>query len=106
VDRAVEVFAALADPTRLRVLAALAEAGRCVNDIQSVTPMAPNLLSYHLRTLREAGLIQGTRRGRFIDYCLTPTVASVIGAALATAGLTATVDQPPACRADDQETHP
>lgn len=30
--------------------------------------MAPNLLSYHLRILREAGLVQGTKRGRRIDY--------------------------------------
>jgi ArsR family transcriptional regulator len=30
--------------------------------------MAPNLLSYHLRILREAGLVEGTRRGRRVDY--------------------------------------
>lgn len=30
--------------------------------------MAPNLLSYHLRILREAGLVEGTRRGRRIEY--------------------------------------
>lgn len=30
--------------------------------------MAPNLLSYHLRVLREAGLVEGTRRGRRVEY--------------------------------------
>jgi ArsR family transcriptional regulator len=34
--------------------------------------MAPNLLSYHLRILREAGLVEGTRRGRRIEYRARP----------------------------------
>lgn len=34
--------------------------------------MAPNLLSYHMRILREAGLVSGARRGRRIDYRLEP----------------------------------
>ncbi len=34
--------------------------------------MAPNLLSYHLRILREAGLIEGSRRGRRIEYRIRP----------------------------------
>ena len=38
-------------------------AGRCVCDIRSAVPIAANLLSYHLRVLREAGLIEGTPPG-------------------------------------------
>ncbi len=34
--------------------------------------MAPNLLSYHMRILREAGFVSGERRGRRIDYRLEP----------------------------------
>jgi hypothetical protein len=34
--------------------------------------MAPNLLSYHLRILREAGLVEGTRKGRRIEYRVRP----------------------------------
>jgi ArsR family transcriptional regulator len=34
--------------------------------------MAPNLLSYHLRILREAGLVVGSRRGRRIEYRVKP----------------------------------
>lgn len=34
--------------------------------------MAPNLLSYHLRVLREAGLVEGARRGRRVDYRVRP----------------------------------
>lgn len=94
------MLGALADPARLRILAVLADAERCVCDIQSVAPMAQNLLSYHLRTLREAGLIEGSRRGRFIDYRLTAGAADLLRAALGTAGFTAAVDQPAGCAPD------
>lgn len=99
-EQAARLFAALADPARLRILAALAATQKCVCDIQSAAPMPANLLSYHLKALREAGLIAGRRRGRFIDYCLTATAADLVRGALATAGFSATVDQPPGCDAD------
>lgn len=91
---AARVFGALADPARLRVLAVLADAQRCVCDIQAAAPMAANLLSYHLRTLREAGLVEGRRRGRFIDYRLTDGATELIRSALSAAGLTATIEKP------------
>lgn len=97
VDDAARLFAALADPARLRVLAVLADAQRCVCDIQSAAPMAANLLSYHLRNLREAGLVEGSRRGRFVDYRLTDGAAALIGRALGAAGFAAVVDQPAGC---------
>ena len=93
-DGAARVFAALADPARLRVLAVLADSQQCVCDIQSAAPMATNLLSYHLRTLREAGLVEGKRRGRFIDYRLTDGAAELIRAALSDAGFIAVIEQP------------
>jgi ArsR family transcriptional regulator len=34
--------------------------------------MAPNLLSYHMRILREAGLVSGSRQGRRVDYRIAP----------------------------------
>lgn len=63
-------FKALGDPTRLRILAVLADATRCVCEIQEVVDVPGNLLSHHLKVLREAGLIEGERRGRWIDYRL------------------------------------
>jgi ArsR family transcriptional regulator len=88
---AVRVFAALADPARLRVLAVLANRPRpvCVCDIQTAVPMAANLLSYHLRTLREAELVVGSRRGRFVDYRLTDSAATLVRCALSAAGFVA-----------------
>ena len=55
---------------RLRLIAVLAGGGRCVCDLQEEVPVAANLLSYHLRVLREAGLVTATRRGRWVDYRL------------------------------------
>jgi ArsR family transcriptional regulator len=97
IDDAARVFAALADPARLRVLAVLAGSPRCVCDIQAAAPMAANLLSYHLRTLREAGLVAGSRRGRFVDYRLTDTATALIRGALGSAGFVADVDVPAGC---------
>ena len=96
-DAAVGVFAALADPVRLRILGALADSSRCVCDIHTAVPIAANLLSYHLRVLRESGLIEGSRRGRWIDYRLTAEAGPLIANAIGATGFLATVDQPPGC---------
>jgi ArsR family transcriptional regulator, arsenate/arsenite/antimonite-responsive transcriptional repressor len=63
-------FAALADPLRLAIVRALADGELCVCDVRERVPIAGNLLSYHLRILREAGLVTRTRRGRSVDYRL------------------------------------
>lgn len=65
-------FAALGDPARLAILDRLADGTRCLCEMQEDLGMAPNLLSYHMRVLREAGLVSGARRGRRIDYRLEP----------------------------------
>jgi ArsR family transcriptional regulator, arsenate/arsenite/antimonite-responsive transcriptional repressor len=63
---------ALGDPTRLRVIALLGAGPRCACELQGGIDVPANLLSHHLKVLREAGLIEGTRRGRWIDYRLRP----------------------------------
>jgi ArsR family transcriptional regulator len=70
IESAADAFSALGDPIRLRVLAALGHGQRCVCELLETIEVAPNLLSYHLRVLREAGLIVGERRGRWVDYRL------------------------------------
>jgi ArsR family transcriptional regulator, arsenate/arsenite/antimonite-responsive transcriptional repressor len=65
-------FAALGDPARLAILRGLGTGTTCVCELAPRLRMAPNLLSYHLRILREAGLIQGRRRGRRIEYGMRP----------------------------------
>lgn len=66
------VLQAVADPIRWTVLEVLAAAPRCVCDLQESVPVAGNLLSYHLKVLRDAGLVTSSRRGRWIDYALAP----------------------------------
>jgi ArsR family transcriptional regulator, arsenate/arsenite/antimonite-responsive transcriptional repressor len=69
----VQVLKAVADPTRLEILDRLAATASCCPcDLQPALAIAPNLLSHHLKVLREAGLITGTQRGRRIDYQLRP----------------------------------
>lgn len=67
---AATLLSAVADPVRLQLLHRLTGGTACVCDLQAEVPIAGNLLSYHLKVLREAGLISGTRRGRWIDYSL------------------------------------
>jgi ArsR family transcriptional regulator len=65
-------FNALADPARLAILGELRPGTRCVCELQADLDMPSNLLSYHLRILREAGLVSGTHRGRRTDYRIEP----------------------------------
>ncbi|MDJ0498981.1 MAG: metalloregulator ArsR/SmtB family transcription factor [Acidimicrobiia bacterium] len=76
-----DLFAALSDPIRLRILDELGGCKTCVCDLQQTIDVAPNLLSYHLRVLREAGLVVATRRGRWVDYELAPSATDLITAA-------------------------
>ena len=82
---AVALLAVVADPVRWSVLALLADGQRCVCDLQAEVPIAANLLSYHLRVLREAGLVSATKRGRWVDYALADDAADRMRAALPTA---------------------
>jgi ArsR family transcriptional regulator len=80
-------LAALADPARVRVVGVLARGGCCVCSLKDRVPIASNLLSYHLRVLREAGLVTATRRGRWVDYCLDADGFATLWADMAAAGL-------------------
>ena len=73
---------ALADPTRLRVVHVLAGGKRCVCNLRDHVDVAPNVLSHHLRILREAGLVHAERRGRWIDYELDDAALDAVAAAV------------------------
>ena len=57
-------FAALADPTRRRILENLAGGDRCVTDLARPHAMSLPAVSKHLRVLEKAGLIRRRRKGR------------------------------------------
>ncbi len=77
------LLTAVADPVRWRLLDELARRGtRCVCDLQPMGGVAPNVLSYHLKVLRDAGLVTATRRGRWMDYELIDGALDRLHAAL------------------------
>lgn len=78
------LLAAVADPVRWAVLERLAEGPRCVCDLRAHVPVAPNLLSYHLKVLRDARLVTTARRGRWVDYSVAPDAHERLAAALPT----------------------
>ena len=65
-------FHALADETRLRVLELLRSGERCVCDLAVGAGVAQPRLSYHLRALREAGVLLDRRQGRWVYYRINP----------------------------------
>ncbi len=81
-EEAAALLAAVADPSRLAVVQALTAGTMCVCTLQEQVPIAANLLSYHLKVLRRAGLITATRRGRWIDYTLVDDALQRLHAAL------------------------
>lgn len=76
VQTRLDLLSAVADPVRWAVLRHLGERGEsCVCDLQERIPVASNLLSYHLKVLREADLVTTRRRGRWVDYSLAEGAA-------------------------------
>jgi DNA-binding transcriptional ArsR family regulator len=67
-----DVYAAIADPTRRRILDLLATAQRSVTDLAAPFQMSRPAVSQHLRVLREAGLVSEHRSGRQRIYQLEP----------------------------------
>jgi len=65
-----KIFKLLSEPNRLKILCSLALECRPVSDIIEATGLSQTNVSFHLRTLREAGLVRPERKGAFIYYCL------------------------------------
>lgn len=70
--RAARWFHALSDETRLEILRRLSKGERCVCELTDAMDAAQSRLSFHLKTLRTAGLISGRREGRWMYYSLNP----------------------------------
>ncbi len=71
--RTAEIFKALSDPTRLRLLKAIAGAGElCECYAVPAFGLSQPTINYHLKLLREAGLIQSERRGQWVYHRVEP----------------------------------
>jgi ArsR family transcriptional regulator, arsenate/arsenite/antimonite-responsive transcriptional repressor len=70
------MFKALGDPVRLRLLSLIAASGTeaCVCDLTDAFDLSGPTISYHLKNLREAGLVDCERRGTWVYYWVRPDV--------------------------------
>ena len=88
----VPMLTALADPVRLRIVSMILAAPggtTCGCDLESPLGLTQPTVSHHLKVLREAGLIEGERRGRWVHYRVVVDRLEEIAVALspATAGV-------------------
>ena len=70
-----KISKALADQTRLKIFEAISASGHMnCGQIVSMRGVTPATVSHHLKILRQCGLVQTKRQGRFIVYSLHPDV--------------------------------
>ena len=68
----IKVFKALSDPNRLRIIKMLEVSKMCVCEITSLIKLAPSTISKHLSLLKDAGLIEDSKKGKWVYYNLSP----------------------------------
>ena len=69
--RAAHWFHALYDETRLQIIERLSDGEQCVCDLTDMLATTQSLLSFHLKTLKEAGILTDRREGRWVYYSLS-----------------------------------
>ncbi len=75
----VKVFKALADPTRLRIMLLLRRRELCVCELMFILGMEQSRISHHMRVLRDAGLAEDVRDGRWIIYRIPEEARTLVG---------------------------
>lgn len=71
-----DIFSALADPTRLRIVTALSAESLCVCDIAEVVGVSQSAVSHQLRVLRDLDLVRFERQGKRAVYSLADSHVS------------------------------
>ncbi len=66
------LFHALSDETRLEILELLRDGEQCVCDLQAALGAAQSRLSFHLKVLRDAGIVTDRKEGRWSYYAMAP----------------------------------
>ncbi|HEX5588637.1 MAG TPA: metalloregulator ArsR/SmtB family transcription factor [Acidimicrobiia bacterium] len=83
-DDLAQMFAALADPVRLRILSLVAEAGEvCSCNLLEPLGRSQPTVSHHTKVLADAGLIVGEKRGRWVWWTIVPERMDAVRGALA-----------------------
>jgi ArsR family transcriptional regulator len=86
-DDLAQVFGALSDPVRLRLLSLVAQAGEiCSCDLQDPLGKAQPTVSHHTKVLSDAGLLTGEKRGRWVWWRIVPDRMAAVRAALEVPG--------------------
>jgi ArsR family transcriptional regulator len=67
-ERAIELFHALSDETRLEIIELLRKGERCVCELTDTLDAAQSRLSFHLRVLKDAGIVRDRKDGRWVHY--------------------------------------
>jgi ArsR family transcriptional regulator len=73
-ERAIELFHALSDETRLEIVELLRKGESCVCELTDTLDAAQSRLSFHLRVLKDAGIVRDRKDGRWVYYELEPEV--------------------------------
>ena len=73
-DSLARLFKLLSDPNRIRILFAIGKEKKSVSEIMSETSLSQTLVSFHLRPLRESGIVAAERKGPFIYYSVSEPV--------------------------------
>lgn len=68
VDRVDNVFRAMADGHRRKILTALCDGPQMAGELARLVGLAPNAVSFHLKWLKDVGLVSIQRHGRFLQY--------------------------------------
>ncbi|HEX9691921.1 MAG TPA: metalloregulator ArsR/SmtB family transcription factor [Gemmatimonadales bacterium] len=79
-DRRAQQFRALADPTRLEIVRHLQQGEHCVCELMDHVGAQQSRLSFHLKTLRSAGLVTDRKEGRWVYYRLDPRALAELAA--------------------------
>ena len=66
----VNVFKALSDPNRIRIIKMLGERDLCMCEVREVLKLSNSTVSKHLTILRDAGLLLGSKDGRWVNFRL------------------------------------
>jgi len=72
VARLARLFHALSDETRLKIVGKLLRGEQCVCNLTDALDAGQSRLSFHLKALKDAGLVTDRRAGRWIHYSLNP----------------------------------
>lgn len=106
VVRLARLFHALSDKTRLRIVERLLLGEQCVCNLMEMLELGQSHLSFHMRALKDAGLVTDRRDGRWIHYSLSPGTLGDLQDFLGTVGEKAARLDAASCCEEEEKNRP